>query len=127
MSEGAEVRRAMDGPDLEHDALIDQLLARIAEEHARSADASESASRTNLYVEQTGINTQALSWCKSILKKLPKKDGQAKAMDVIMSLETALPMIKAHVGGQGAADMFPESGGDADKVADEVEGGRDNG
>jgi hypothetical protein len=40
-----------------------------------------------------------------ILKTADKDDGQAKAMDVIMSLEKGLPMIKSHIGGQGTADM----------------------
>lgn len=116
MSEGAEIRRAFDGPDITHDSLIDHLTARIAEEHERSSDASESAAKTSEYVEKTGMNSQALAWCKTILKKMPKKDGQAKAMDVIMSMEAALPMVKAHVAGQGTADMFPEDNGDTVKV-----------
>lgn len=104
-SEGAEVRQAYDGPSVDHDALIDQIQARSAEEYARASDAAESGAKINEFLEETGLNSQAFSWGKSILKKLPKKDGQAKAMDVIRSLELIVPMLKAHVGGQGTGEM----------------------
>ena len=107
-TEGQEVRRAYDGPDLDHDKLIDQIEARSAEEYARGSDAAESGAKLKTFLEETGMNSQAFSWSKSILKKLPKKDGQAKAMDVIRSLKKALPMIEAHVAGQTTAEMFPE-------------------
>lgn len=104
-SEGQAVREAFDGPQVEHDELIDQMEARMREEHARGSDASESAAKVNLFIEKTGLNTQAFSWGKTILKKLPKKDGQAKAMDVIRSLKTIIPMLESHVGGQGTVEM----------------------
>lgn len=101
----AEEKTIGESPDLEHDELLGQLEARIKEEMARSSDASESAAKVAKFIEDTGMNSQALSWCKTILKKLPKKDGQLKAMDVIRSLEAALPMIKDHIEGQGVAEM----------------------
>lgn len=108
MGEGAEVRKAFDGPTVEHDELISFFEARIAEEYSRSSDASESASKTSDFLDKTGLNSQAASWGKTILKKLPKKDGQAKAMDIIRSMKAMLPMLENHVGGQGTAEMFPE-------------------
>ena len=108
MSDGKEVRQAYDGPDLDHDALIAEIEARSSEEYARGSDAGESSAKTKEFLEETGMNSQAFTWCKSILKKLPKKDGQAKAMDIIRSLNTALPMIEAHVAGQSTPDMFPD-------------------
>jgi len=107
-SEGEQVRRAFDGPTLEHDKLIGHIGARISEEHSRSSDGSESAAKVSAFIEETGMNSQAYSWMKTIIKKLPKKDGQSKAMDVIRSIEAALPMIKAHVAGQSTAEMFPD-------------------
>lgn len=104
-SDGQIVREAYDGPKVEHDALIDHIEARAREQHARSSDASESAAKTAEFVESTALNSQALSWLSSIVKKLPKKDGQAKAMDIIRSLEVGLPMVKSHVGGQGTSEM----------------------
>lgn len=104
-NEGAQVLKAFDGPKVEHDALIDQINARTAEEHERSSDASESSNKVTTFLESTGLNSQAFSWLKAIVKKLPKKDGQAKAMDIIRSLEVGLPMIKNHVGGQGTGEM----------------------
>lgn len=100
ISEGREVRLAYDGPDIDHDKLIDFSLARNREDRERSSSAGESRQKIGAFLEETGMNSQALSWCRSILKKLDKDNGQAKAMDVIRSLETALPMVKAHVGGQ---------------------------
>ncbi len=90
---------------VEHDALIQQILDRSAEEYARSSDAGESAAKVKEFLEATNLNSQAFSWLKSILKKLPKKDGQAKAMDIIRSLRVGLDMIEDHVQGQGTTEM----------------------
>lgn len=102
MGEGAEVRKAFDqsGPELDHDEFIGHMEARIREERQRSSDASESAERSEEFNEKTGMNNQALGWCKSILKKLDKKDGEHKAMDIVRSLECALPLLKDHITGQ---------------------------
>ncbi len=118
-SEGQAVREAFDGPKVEHDQLIDQIEARAREQHARASDASESAAKVSAFIEQTALNTQAYSWMSSIIKKLPKKDGQAKAMDIIRSLEVGLPMIKAHVGGQGTGEMDLEGPDDEADEADD--------
>jgi hypothetical protein len=122
---GKEIRAAIDGPTVKHDDLIDQIAARSAEEHARRSDSSESAAKVKKFLEKTSLNSQAFSWLKSILKKLPKKDGQAKAMDIIRSLEVGLPMIKNHVGGQETPDMLdgqaPETPGDDDPQGVEVD------
>ena len=90
---------------LDHDKLIDEIEARKKEEYARQSDAGE-----------TGLNGQAFGWLKTIMKKLPKKDGHAKAMDIILSLEAGLPMIKNHIEGQQGslglgdpADFEPEA------------------
>lgn len=107
-TEGEETRRAFDGPDLEHDVLVDEIGARNREDRERASSAGESRQKIGMFLEKSGMNSQAFSWCRSILKKLDKSDGQNKAMDVIASLEKALPMVKAHVTGQGTADMFPE-------------------
>lgn len=104
-SEGQQVREAIDGPKVEADKLIDHIHERAKEQHARSSDASESAAKVSKFLEETALNSQAYSWMSSILKKMPKKDGQSKAMDIIRSLEIGLPMIKNHVAGQGPAEM----------------------
>jgi hypothetical protein len=109
-SEGAAVRAAFDGPTVEHDALLGQIEARIREEYARSSDASESGAKTSDFLDETGLNSQVFAWSKSIIKKLPKKDGQAKAMDMIRSWEVVLPMLKAHVSGQ--PDLFDQAAAD---------------
>ena len=121
-SEGQQVREAFDGPKVEHDDLMSFLNERIAEQHARSADASESSSKTTKFVDETGLNSQAVSWAGSILKKLPKKDGQAKAMDVIRSMKLMLPMLENHVGGQGTQEMDLD-GPEEEEGANEAEDG----
>lgn len=113
--EGKETRLAYDGPDVDHDQLIAEIDRMSRGEHERASDASESAAKTKEFIDETGMNGQALSWLKSIVKKLPKKDGQAKAMDIIRSLKVGLPMVENHVGGQGTAEM------DLDGPQDEAE------
>lgn len=104
-SEGAEVREAYDGPTVDHDQLIGQILDRAKEQHARSSDASESAALVSEFLEDTGINSKAYQWASAIVKTLDKKDGQHKAMDIIRSLKAVLPMVENHVGGQGTVEM----------------------
>jgi hypothetical protein len=104
-SEGAVVVQAYKAPEVEHDELIDQILARSQEEYARQSDAGESGAKVTAFLEKTGLNSQAFSWGKSILKKQPKKDGQAKAMDIIRSLKAILPMLEAHIAGQGSGEL----------------------
>ena len=86
--------------EVSHDDLLAQIQVRAAEEYERQSDAGESAAKLTEFLDETGMNGQAFSWLKSIIKKLPKKNGEQKAMDVIRSLELGLPMIKAHVQGQ---------------------------
>ena len=104
--EGKEVRLAFDGPDLDHDELIGFILERNADDTRAASVSGISRQKIGEFIDGTGVNSQALSWMRTILKKLPKDNGQAKAMDVIRSLKTMLPMIEAHVAGQSTADMF---------------------
>lgn len=104
---------------IEHDQLIDNLLARLREEHARSSDASESAAKVKEFLEDTRLNAKAYGFLKQILKQLPKKDGQSKAMDVIRSLELALPMVRNHVESQGNVEM--DLGEPAEMVGDDLD------
>lgn len=119
-SDGQKVREALDGPQVEHDELIAEILERSKEQFSRSSDASESAAKVAKYMEKTGLNTQAYSWGSAIMKKLPKKDGQAKAMDIIRSLKVLLPMLENHIAGQGSAEMDLDGPSD-DNQADEAD------
>jgi len=121
-TEGQRVREAFDGPQLEHDQMINQFADRSAEEYARASDSSESSAKTTEFLNETGMNSQAFSWLKAIYKKLPKKDGQSKAMDVIRSLEAGLPLLKNHVQGQSTLEMNLDGPDDAEtKPVDEQE------
>ncbi|WP_010137566.1 hypothetical protein [Oceanicola sp. S124] len=92
-------------PEFGHDQLLGQIQARSDEEYERQSDAGESAAKLTEFLDETGMNGQAFGWLKSIVKKLPKKNGQAKAMDIIRSLKKGLPMVEAHVQGQGSGEM----------------------
>lgn len=105
MNEGQQVRVAMNGPDVDHDALLDFSAARNDEDRRRASSAGESRAKIKEFLDETGFNGKALGWLRSILKLNDRDDGQAKAMDVIMSMEKGLPMIKAHVAGQGQGAM----------------------
>lgn len=96
--EGAEVRAAFDGPQVDHDELIDFALARNAEDRARASSAGESREKIGEFIEETGFNGKALSMLRAIMKKADQDEN--KAMDIIRSLEKGLAMVKAHIAGQ---------------------------
>ncbi len=121
-SEGTEVRRAIDGPEIEHDQLIGKIDRWNGEDRARASSAAETRSEIGDFTEHTGINPKALSMLRTIKKAALKDGGQAKAMDIIRSLEKGLPMIKADVAGQ-QSEMFPdEAAGAVEPVADTLPG-----
>lgn len=103
MTDGAEIRRAFDGPDIEHDQLIGRASRHNMEDSERASTAAETRSDIGTFVEATGVNKKAYSWLRQILKTGDK--SQDKAMDVIRSLEKCLPMVKSHIGGQTTMDM----------------------
>lgn len=100
-TEGKTVSVAFKGPEIEHDELIGFSAARNDEDRKRASSAGESRAKIKEFLDDTGMNGKALSWLRQILKTADKDDGQAKAMDVIMSLKKGLPMVEAHVAGQG--------------------------
>lgn len=104
-SEGSDVRRAFDGPDIEHDALIGFIEARNREDGERASSAGESRQLIGEFLEDTNMNAKALSTCRTILKQKTTD----KAMDIVRSLKVALPMLEAHLGGQqGEMDFTHE-------------------
>ena len=105
-SEGEEIRIAFDGPAVEHDDLISNIEARNREDTTRASSAGESRASIKAFLDETNMNPKAFSWCRVILKVADK--DQAKAMDMIRSMEVGLAMVKAHVSGQ-QGDLFPEN------------------
>jgi hypothetical protein len=103
--EGETVRIAFDGPDLDHDKTIGEMEARNREDGERASSAGESRAAIKAFLDDSNMNPKAFSWLRMVLKQNDK--DQAKAMDIIRSLETALPMVKAHVSGQ-QGDLFPD-------------------
>lgn len=99
-SEGAEVRHAINGPDVEHDHLIGKIEKWNFEDRCRASTAAETRGEIGQFTEQTGMNPKALSFLRTIKKTAAKDGGQAKAMDIIRSIEKCLPMIKADISGQ---------------------------
>lgn len=110
-SEGAAVRQAFDGPDIDYDRLIAFILDRNREDKERASDAGESRQKIGSFIEDTGLNGKALSIGRMIIKILDKKEGELKAMDIIGSLELILPMVKDYVVNAGTKPMdLPEPG-----------------
>lgn len=118
------------GPEVDHDTLLGEIEARNREDADRASSAGESRQKIGEFLDETGLNSQAYSWMRSIVKKLGKNDGQNKAMDIIRSIEVALPMVKSHVQGQTTEEMDfdrhdpetieePESDGLTDEEMDE--------
>lgn len=99
-SEGAEVRHAMNGPDIEHDHLIGKIDKWNGEDRSRASTAAETRGEIGDFTEKTGMNPKALSFLRTIKKTAAKDGGQAKAMDIIRSIEKCLPMVKADISGQ---------------------------
>lgn len=97
-SEGAEVRHAMDGPEIEHDQLIGKIDKWNSEDGERASSAAETRSEIGQFTENTGMNPKALSMLRQIKKTGAK--NRDKAMDIIRSIEAGLPMVKADLGGQ---------------------------
>lgn len=117
-NEGTEVRRAMDGPEIDHDHLIGKIGKWNGEDRARASTAAETRGDIGQFTEQTGMNAKALSMLRTIMKAAVRDGGQAKAMDIIRSLEKALPMVKAEVAGQ------PELPGMDDDAVEPAEPGK---
>jgi hypothetical protein len=103
-SEGKTVREAFDGPDIEHDELIAHMAARNIEDSERASSAGESRQKIGAFLDETGMNSRAYSWIRSILKQKTRE----KQMDIIRSLKASLPMVEAHVAGQTTPDMFDD-------------------
>lgn len=117
--EGAEVRAAFDGPTIDHDELIDFSLKHNERDRKRASSAGEDRADIKGFLDRTDLNSKALSLFRTLLKVNDRDNGQAKAMDIIRSIEAGLPMVKAHIAGQGSAEMnFDQK---ADAIADPVE------
>lgn len=97
--------------DIEHDTLLTEIIDRNREDTERASSAGESRAAIKDFLERTSMNSKAFSWCRAILKA--KKYSQR--MDIIRSLEEALPMVKAHVIGQ---DFGPDLVDRAQKPAE---------
>jgi len=98
MGEGAEIRRAYDGPDIDHDVLIGKAAAHNMEDAERASLAAETRADIDQFIDDTGLNKKAYSVLRQIMKIGDK--SQTEAMDVVRSLEKGLPMVKAHIAGQ---------------------------
>lgn len=103
MSDGADVRRAYDGPDIDHDTLIGTAARHNMEDGDRASSAAETRQDIGEFIERTGMNNKAYSIIRQIMKIGDK--SQDKAMDVIRSLQKGLPMVESHIGGQTTQEM----------------------
>jgi hypothetical protein len=108
--EGKAVRRAINGPDVDHDALIGNIGKWNAADRGRASSAAETRGDIGRFMETTGMNGKALSMLRTILKEAQKDEGGSKARDIIRSLEKGLPFVKDEIGGQ--SDMLDADAGD---------------
>ncbi|MFV1593302.1 hypothetical protein VWY73_12475 [Phaeobacter sp. JH20_12] len=115
--EGKKVRVAMNGPDIEHDQLIGKIAEFNAEDGKRASSAGETRQQIGQFLDSTSLNSKAFAWLRQIMKTNDKADGQAKAMDIIRSLNTGLPMVEAFVAGQGSGEMNLEGPSEAPEEA----------
>jgi hypothetical protein len=113
-AEGKAVRRAYDGPDIDHDALIGKIGKWNGEDRSRASSAAETRGDIGRFIETTGMNNKALAMLRTIMKEAQKDGGDAKARDIIRSLEKGLPFVKDEIGGQ--TDMLDADA--ADKPGD---------
>lgn len=104
-TEGKRVAVAFDGPTLDEDQLLDFIEARNREDKDRSSSAGESRERIGAFIDSTGINSKALAWLRQLMKINDKPNGQAKAMDIIMSFKAGLVFVEAAIRGQGTQEM----------------------
>lgn len=109
-SEGAEVRAAFDGPEIEHDALIAKIATFNNADAERASDAGTTRQQIGAFLDETNLNGKAFSVLRGLLKE-KKRD---KAMDMIRSLEIGLPMIKLHLGGNQPELNLDSDGPDDD-------------
>lgn len=116
-SEGKTVRVALSGPDIEHDQLIGKIDKWNGEDRERASSAAETRGEIGGFVENTGMNAKALSMLRTIKKAAARDGGQAKAMDIIMSLKKGLPFVEADITGQQAGLPFE----DQDTIASGLE------
>lgn len=105
-SEGKAVRVAIEGPDIEHDKLIGNIDKWNGEDRERASSAAETRGEIGQFTESSGMNAKALSMLRTIKKAAARDGGQAKAMDIIMSLKKGLPMVEADITGQQAQLCF---------------------
>lgn len=116
MSDGQDVRRAYDGPDIEHDMLLGKIGQHNHEDAERASSAAVTRQDIGAFVEQTGVNKTAYSWLRRIEKIGDKSQDQA--MDIIRSLKTCIPMLESHISGQ--SEMEFDGGEVADDQVDEA-------
>ena len=107
-----DTEEAIEPIEVSYEKFISFATARNQEDAERASSAGESRQKIGEFLDETGVNSQALSWSRTILKK--KKYSQQ--MDIIRSMEELLPLVKAKVeGGQSAMDF---SGSDEQRPVD---------
>jgi hypothetical protein len=115
--DAVETRVAMDGgPTVSHDELIAKIARLNEADSDRASDVGEQRQEIGEFLESTGINNVAFSLARRLLKM-----KESKARDVLLSLNTIIPMVEAHITGQGTPDMFTDEPSDAPRepVGDE--------
>lgn len=93
----------VDQPEIsvDHDQLIDATSKWAQEDADRASSAGETRQRIGEFIEETGVNSKALSHIRAGLK-LKKESAR---LDWLRSMELMLPMVAAHIRGQSSGEL----------------------
>jgi hypothetical protein len=94
-SEGAAVRQAMDGPQVEYDELLNKHQIWATEEGDAASDAGTRRQQIGAFADKHGLNNKALSQFRAGMKQ--KKEDSRR--DWVRSMEVLLAHARAAVFG----------------------------
>lgn len=107
-NEGAKVRQAYDGPQVEYDEIMDKHQKWAAEEGDAASDAGTRRQQIGAFVEKTGLNNKAFSQFRAGMKQ--KKDESRQ--DWLRSMKILIPLAEQAIVGNGTPDMLESGLGD---------------
>lgn len=123
--EGAEVRKAFDGPKIDYDTFIDHHADQIEHEDAASSEMGSARAKRKEFLDETNLHSKAVSAMRVGLKIKKEQDRVAW----VKSMKALLPLVEQRITGNVTQDMFeggsgdeqdePERDPDAGELADE--------
>ena len=123
-SEGAQVRAAFDGPDIDYDTFIAHHSDQQRYEDSAQSKMGEARQKRGDFLEETNLNGKAVPAIRSGLKI---KDD-AKQFDWLRSMKVLIAIVDEHITGNTTPDMFdaaPSQESDGQAEQPEVDAVRD--